>query len=72
MPKVSSAFLDRQNAVREWIGRGIFSQKIRTQKELARRIGMPPTTFSSRISHPENFRLEEIWAIERIIGRFEE
>lgn len=71
MPKVSNAFLDHQNTVRAWIGRGIFAQKIRTQKELARRIGMPATTFSNRMSHPENFRLEEIWEIERIIGKME-
>ena len=71
MPKVSNAFLDRQNTVRAWIGRGIFAQKIRTQRELARRIGMPPTTFSYRMAHPENFRLEEIWAIEKIIGKME-
>lgn len=72
MPKVSNAFLDRQNAIRAWIGKGIFAQRIRTQKELARRIGMPATTFSGRMCHPETFRLEEIWAIEKIIGKMEE
>ena len=71
MPKVSNTFLDHQNTVRAWIGSGIFAQKIRTQKELARRIGMPATTFSYRMAHPENFRLEVIWAIEKIIGKME-
>lgn len=67
MPKVNS-FEKKENEVREWILVGLIYTGIRTQKELAKRINMPLSTWRSRYANPETFRLDEIWALERIIG----
>lgn len=70
MPKVSS-YTQRDDKIRAWIAAGVKLYGLRTQKELARRIGMPQSTFDQRLACPENFRLGEIWRIERIIGKME-
>lgn len=71
MPKVKSANTDRQNRIRGWIkyGKTVCGLK---HDELAKRIAMPPTTLSYRIAHPETFRLEEFWRLEKVIGEYKE
>lgn len=71
MPKVSNAFLDQQNHIRGWIQYGKVMHKLK-HDELAKRIAMPPTTLSYRIAHPETFRLEEFWRLEKVIGDYKE
>ena len=70
MPKVNS-YVQKENAVRAWISYGMNINGIRTRQELARRLGMPPSTFSYRYRHPENFNLGDLWALEKIIGKYE-
>lgn len=40
-----------------------------TQGELARRIGMPPSTLSRRLKNPGEFRAAEMDAITRVLER---
>ena len=40
-----------------------------TDKELAKKIGMPYNTFNKRKSHPGGLRVEYIWLIEKLAGR---
>ena len=68
MPRVSKYDLDRRDDIRKWIQMGILLKPIRTHKELARRIGMPATTFSYKFNDPGKFRVDEIWRIEQVIG----
>ena len=67
MPKVGS-YVQRENEIRAWIAYGMNLIGVRTQKELAKKIGMPPSSLQYRVSHPETFRLQEIWALEKVIG----
>lgn len=67
MPKVGS-YVQKENEIRAWIAYGMNLIGVRTQKDLAKKIGMPPSSFQYRVSHPETFRLQEIWALEKIIG----
>lgn len=71
MPKVKSANTDRQNRIRGWIKYGKTVHNLK-HDELAKRIAMPPTTLSYRIAHPETFRLEEFWRLEKVIGEYKE
>ena len=41
-------------------------------RELARRLGMSPTTLSYRITHPETIRLDEFWRMEKVLGKYQE
>jgi len=67
MPKVGS-YVQKENEVRAWIAYGMAMAGIRTQKDLAKRMGMPASSFQYRVSHPETLRLGEIWQLEKIIG----
>lgn len=67
MPKVGS-YVQRENEIRAWIAYGMAMAGIRTQKDLAKKIGMPPSSLQYRVSHPETFRLQEIWRLEKLIG----
>ena len=67
MPKVGS-YVQRENEIRAWIAYGMAMAGIRTQKDLAKKIGMPQSSFQYRVSHPETFRLQEIWRLEKLIG----
>ena len=67
MPKVGS-YVQRENEIRAWIAYGMNLRGVRTQKDLAKKIGMPPSSLQYRGSHPETFRLQEIWALEKVIG----
>lgn len=67
MPKVGS-YVQRENEIRAWIAYGMNLIGVRTQKDLAKKIGMPPSSLQYRVSHPETFRLQEIWALEKVIG----
>lgn len=67
MPKVGS-YVQRENEIRAWIACGMALAGIKTQKDLARKIGMPASSFQYRVSHPETLRLGEIWRLEKIIG----
>lgn len=67
MPKVGS-YAQRENEIRAWIAYGMNLIGVRTQKDLAKKIGMPPSSLQYRVSHPETFRLQEIWALEKVIG----
>lgn len=67
MPKVGS-YVQRENEVRAWIAAGMALAGIKTQKDLAKKIGMPASSFQYRVSHPETLRLGEIWRLEKIIG----
>ena len=67
MPKVGS-YVQRENEVRAWIAYGMAKAGIRTQKDLAKRMGMPASSLQYRVSHPETLRLGEIWQLEKIIG----
>lgn len=67
MPRVGS-YVQRENEVRAWIAYGMNLIGVRTQKDLAKKIGMPPSSLQYRVSHPETFRLQEIWALEKVIG----
>ena len=71
MPKVKSANTDRQNRIRGWIKYGKTMCGLK-HDELAKRIAMPPNTLSYRIAHPETFRLEEFWRLEKVIGEYKE
>lgn len=70
MPKVAR-YTQREDEIRAWIASGIIRTGVRTQKELAKRIQMPLSTFTARYAHPEDFRVGELWRIERIIGKYE-
>ena len=70
MPKVSS-YTSKEDKIRAWIAAGVILSGVQTKKELAKRIGMPQSTFDQRLASPGNFRLRELWAIERIIGKME-
>lgn len=70
MPRVQG-YIQQENSIRAWIAYGMFIHGIRTRKELARRIGMPESTFGYRYRHPENFNLRDIWEIEKVIGKYE-
>lgn len=67
MPRVGS-YVQRENEIRAWIAYGMNLIGVRTQKDLAKKIGMPPSSLQYRVSHPETFRLQEIWALEKVIG----
>lgn len=67
MPRVGS-YVQKENDVRAWIAYGMAIAGIRTQKDLAKKMGMPASSFQYRVSHPETFRLGEIWQLEKLIG----
>lgn len=67
MPKVNS-YTTKEDGIRAWIAVGLVTSGVKTRKELARRIGMPLSTFTTRYAHPEDFRIGELWKIERVIG----
>ena len=68
MPKVGS-YKQRENEIRAWIASGMALAGIKTQKDLAKKIGMPASSLQYRVSHPETLRLGEIWKLEKIIGK---
>ena len=70
MPKVNG-YQKRETDIRAWIAYGVIVSGVRTKKELAKRIGMPLSTFQYREAHPGTFKLEEIWRLESILGKFE-
>ena len=67
MPKVGS-YAQRENEIRAWIASGMALAGIKTQKDLAKKIGMPASSLQYRMSHPDTLRLGEIWQLEKIIG----
>ena len=67
MPKVGS-YAQRENEIRAWIASGMALAGIKTQKDLAKKIGMPASSLQYRMSHPDTLRLGEIWRLEKIIG----
>ena len=60
----------RKREIREWIGGRISYHGI-TQTELARRAGISKSTLSEHIRTPEKMTLREVWALEKVLGRFE-
>lgn len=69
MPRVKG-YLTKENYVRFWLLSGVKQTSgVKTLKTLAKRIGMPQSTFDRRMAHPETFKLSEIWAIEGVFGR---
>ena len=73
MPKVTlDIFEQKKREVRAWIDGGMALSGIRTHSQLARRIGLSPSTFSRRYNHPETLTMEEKWKMERIIGGYGE
>lgn len=71
MPKVKSTFKDQQNSIRKWIASGKIDKGLKHDL-LAKRLSMPPSTLSYRIAHPETIRLEELWRMEKVLGKYQE
>ena len=42
-----------------------------TNKELAKKIGMPASTFNKKSCHPGLFRCSQLWLLEELAGRNE-
>lgn len=55
----------RAVAVLEEIGGTLAAMEI-NQNELAKRIGISPSTLSSRLKHIGDMRLSELWAIQDV------
>ncbi len=71
MPKVAS-YTEKEDRIRAWVAVGIMKARIRTKKELAKRLGLPLSTFTYRLAHPETFRLSEVWRLEKVLGKMED
>ena len=71
MPKLINPTLEKQNRIRGWIKYGKTMRGLK-HDELARRLGMSPTTLSYRITHPETIRLDEFWRMEKVLGKYQE
>lgn len=72
MPKCTlDPFDKKKKELRAWIDGGIALVGIRSHAELARRIGISPSTFCRRYKHPEELTKAEEWAIEKVIGKKE-
>ena len=69
MPRVKSFNKDADNEadIYEWIRIGA-SLKTGTVENLARKVGMSPSTLGYRLQYPGTLRMSEFWAIERVIG----
>jgi hypothetical protein len=69
MPRVKSFNKDQthEQDISEWIHMGV-SCKTKTVGDLAKKVGMSPSTLSYRLQHPGTLRMSEFWAIERVIG----
>ena len=73
MPRINPLDPDisHQNQIREWVHIGVELNKI-SIKDLAKKTGINPSTMVHRMQYPSTFRMKEIWAIERVIGKLEE
>lgn len=40
-----------------------------TNKELAKKIGVPFNTFNKRTCHPGELKLSQLWLLEKLAGR---
>lgn len=43
-----------------------------TNEALAKKIGMPPSTFNKKSCHPGLFRCSQLWLLEELAGRNEQ
>ncbi len=71
MPKVNT-YTEREDRIRAWVAVGILKNRIKTKKDLAKRLGLPLSTFTYRLQHPETFRLSEVWRLEKVLGKMED
>ena len=58
----------RETEIRAEVGAAIAALRI-TQSELAKRVGIAPSTFSRRMEHPGDFRIRELNAIRDLRKR---
>lgn len=70
MPKVNT-FENQKSRIQKWIACGKIDTGLKHDL-LAKRLSMPPSTLSYRIAHPETIRLEELWRMEKIFGKYQE
>lgn len=64
MPRTKpTEFEQYQMEVRALIKKHMELNKIHVNCELAKKIGMPESTFNERMRHPEKFKLEEMHRI---------
>ena len=70
MPRVKPLIKrdQRETEVLTEIGGILYAMQI-SQKELARRSGIHPSTLSQRMHHIGDMRLSELWAIRDVMAR---
>ena len=70
MPKIrplNDPYDKPRRELREWIC-GRMAYHGMTQRELSRRTGIPTSTLSDKLKHPENMKLSELWTLQKVLG----